>query len=286
LQKVILQTINELIETLINLGLTVLQAKVYVALAKLGTATSRSTAKEAKVASQDVYRILTELQETGLVEKIIAKPNMYHAMPLAKGLSMLLQRRKAKTKQLEKTADLISKEFDCTLRAVEKTDIGNFVLIQKEEPIKSKAFELLDTAQSSLDLMHDTHDTVTYGELYDIGQKLKTKEIKVRDLVSKSNQNLQMMKAFESVIQKYPTFQVRYLDASSPAKLIIKDSKEVLLSTTTKPNASLQAFLWSDNPILVQIIQQWFANVWERSIKDDLVLQIPKSQKSRAPISK
>lgn len=273
-----MQAIDEVVETLINLGLTVLQAKVYVALVKLGTSTSRSTAKEAKVASQDVYRILSELQETGLVEKIIAKPNMYHAMPLTKGLSMLLQRRKAKTRQLQKTANLISKEFDCTLRAAEKTNVGSFVLIQKEEPIKNKAFELLDTAQSSLDLMHDTHDTVTYGELYDIGQKLSAKEIKVRDLVSKSNHNVQMLKSFESVIQKYPTFRVRYLDASSPAKLIIKDSKEVLISTTIKPNASLQAFLWSDNSILVQIIQQWFTNVWDRSIKEDLVLQIPKPQ--------
>jgi sugar-specific transcriptional regulator TrmB len=278
LQRVILQAIDEAVETLINLGLTVLQAKVYIALAKLGTSTSRSTAKEAKVASQDVYRILSELQETGLVEKIIAKPNMYHAMPFAKGLSMLLQRRKVKTRELEKTANLISKEFDCTLRVAERTEMGSFVLIQKEEPIKSKAFELLDTAQISLDLMHDTHDTAAYGELYNIGQKLSAKEIKVRDLVSRSNQSLQVTKAFASVIQKYPTFQLRYLDTSAPAKLIIKDSKEVLVSTTTKPNGSMQAFLWSDNPILVQIIQQWFANVWDRSIKKDLLLQIPRTK--------
>jgi len=273
-----LQSIDEAVETLINLGLTILQARVYVALAKLGTSTSRLTAKEAMVASQDVYRILSELQETGLVEKIIAKPSMYHAMPLAKGLSMLLQRRKEKTRQLERTANLISKEFESTLRTTVKTDIGSFVLIQKEEPIKSKAFELLDTAQMSLELMHDTHDTATYGELYNIGQKLSAKEIKVRDLVSRSNQSLQVTKAFASIIQKYPTFQLRYLNSSAPAKLIIKDSKEVLVSTTTKPNGSIHAFLWSDNPILVQIIQQWFVNVWDRSIKEDVFLQIPRTK--------
>ncbi len=273
-----MQSFDEAVETLINLGLTVLQAKVYVALAKLGTSTSRSIAKEAKVAPQDVYRILSELQETGLVEKIIAKPNMYHAMPFAKGLSMLLQRRKEKTRQLERTANQISKEFDSTLRATVKTDIGNFVLIQKEEPIKSKAFELLDTAQISLDLMHDTCDTVAYGELYSISQKLSGKEVKVRDLVSRSNQSMQVTKAFASVIQKCPTFKVRYLDFSAPAKIIIKDNKEVLISTTTKPNASMKAFLWSDNPILVQITQQWFSNLWDKSIKEDFVLQIPKPQ--------
>jgi len=273
-----LLAIDETIETLINLGLTVLQAKVYVALAKLGTSTGRAIAKEAKVASQDVYRILSELQETGLVEKIIAKPNMYHAMPPSKGLSMLLQRRKAQTKELEKTANLISKMFDCTLNSAEKTDMGSFILIQKEEPIKSKAFELLDSAQVSLELMHDTRDSVAYGELYNIGQKLSDKEIKVRDVISRSNQSLQVMKALASIIQKYPTFQVKFIDFTAPARLIIKDSREVLVSATTKTNGSLQAFLWSDNPILVQIIQQWFNNIWEKSVQDDFVLQIPRAQ--------
>jgi sugar-specific transcriptional regulator TrmB len=278
MQRVILQAIDEAVETLISLGLTVLQAKVYVALAKLGTATSHSTAKEAKVASQDVYRVLSELQETGLVEKIIAKPNMYHAMPLSKGLSMLLSRRKKQTKQLEKTANLISKEFDSALHAVEKTEIGSFVLIQKEEPIKSKALELLDTAQISLDLMHDTRDTAMYSEFYDISRKLAAREVKVRDLVSKSNQNLQVTRAFIAVIQKHPAFHVKYLEAPTPAKLIIKDNREVLISTTIKPNILLQTFLWSDNPILVQIIQQWFSNIWEKSVQEDFILQIPKSQ--------
>jgi len=271
-----LQAIDKAIETLINLGLTVLQAKVYLALAKLGTSTSRAAAKEAKVASQDVYRILSELQETGLVEKVIAKPNIYHAMPLSKGLSMLLQRRKTLTRQLEKTANRISKDFDCILHAAEKTDVGSFVLIQKEEPIKSKAFELLDTAQVSLELMHDTRDSVAYGELYNIGQKLSAKEVKVRDIVSKSNQNLQVTKAFSSLIQKHPSFQVRYIDVPAPAKLIIKDSKEVLVSTTIKSNALLPAFLWSDNPILVKIVQQWFSNIWEKSVEENFLPQFSK----------
>ena len=95
---------EETVQTLVNLELTVLQAKVYLALVKLGTSTGRTTAKAAKVASQDVYRVLTELQEKGLVEKIIAKPNKYRPIPLKDGLSMLLQRRNKQTAELKKAA--------------------------------------------------------------------------------------------------------------------------------------------------------------------------------------
>ena len=57
---------EETVQTLVNLGLTVLQAKVYLSLAKSGVSTGRATAKAAKVASQDVYRVLIELQEKGI----------------------------------------------------------------------------------------------------------------------------------------------------------------------------------------------------------------------------
>jgi sugar-specific transcriptional regulator TrmB len=70
-----------------------LQAKVYIALAKLGTLTGRVTAKEAKVASQDVYRVLAELEEKNLVEKIIVTPNKYRPVPVQDVLSILLKQK-------------------------------------------------------------------------------------------------------------------------------------------------------------------------------------------------
>ena len=48
-----------------ELGLTILEAKVYLALAKTGKTTIATISKTSKVARPDVYRTLAKLQEKG-----------------------------------------------------------------------------------------------------------------------------------------------------------------------------------------------------------------------------
>ena len=60
---------KEQIQTLMAFGLTSLQAKTYLALAKLGKADVKTIAKVSKVARQDIYRIMPTLQKWGLEKK-------------------------------------------------------------------------------------------------------------------------------------------------------------------------------------------------------------------------
>lgn len=71
-------------QTFVNLGLTYLQAKVYVTLLRLGDvgAEVRKIASASVIARQDVYRILPALQKMGLVEKVVAIPTIYRPIPL------------------------------------------------------------------------------------------------------------------------------------------------------------------------------------------------------------
>jgi DNA-binding MarR family transcriptional regulator len=271
-----MQSFDEAVETLINLGLKVLQAKVYLTLAKLGTSTGRATAKEAKVAPQDVYRVLTELQEAGLVEKIIAKPNKYQAMPLDQGLSMLLERRNNQTERLKKAVSTVSRLFPAFCNETQEKDMGDFVLVAKDEPIRNKATRMIETAHVSLDLMNEINEGMTaYDNLYNLEMKLLKKGGKIRDILCKETSNFQVAKCFSALLQRYPDFQVRYLNFS-PAKIIIKDGKEVLLSTKTKAKTFQQPFLWTDNPILVHIIQQWYNGIWDKSSQENVILHLPK----------
>ena len=59
------------INTLIRLGLTLRQAKTYLALLQTGISTTRTIALTSKIPRPDIYRIMSELEELGLREKII-----------------------------------------------------------------------------------------------------------------------------------------------------------------------------------------------------------------------
>ncbi|MCW4047841.1 MAG: hypothetical protein NWE99_09855 [Candidatus Bathyarchaeota archaeon] len=60
---------DECVQTLMGLGLTLLQAKTYLALATLGKADVKMISKASNVARQDIYRVMPVLQKLGLGKK-------------------------------------------------------------------------------------------------------------------------------------------------------------------------------------------------------------------------
>jgi sugar-specific transcriptional regulator TrmB len=261
---------EEGVQTLVNLGLTVLQAKVYIALATLGTSTGRTTAQRAKVASQDVYRVLSELQEKGLVEKIINKPNKYRPIPIEEGFTMLLQRRNKQTVEIKNMMTEISKNFSGTDKIEDGDEKCQFVWVPQKEAIENKFRNGIETAQTSIDLMNDSREAmIMHEKIHELKDKALKKGVKIRTILNKTPRGTQTSKPFLAFLERKPEFQVRYLrHFPSSAKLFIKDNKEVFISTTTKVNTLAQPYLWSNNPILVQVIQQWYDIMWEKSSKE------------------
>jgi hypothetical protein len=59
------------VEALTGVGLTTLQARIYLTTASLEKATIKTISKTANTARQEIYRAVAELQEKGLIEKVI-----------------------------------------------------------------------------------------------------------------------------------------------------------------------------------------------------------------------
>jgi CheY-like chemotaxis protein/predicted transcriptional regulator len=88
-----------MLDQLPDYGLTEVQAKVYYHLLTLGTTSSTKVAKQLNVHRSEVYRVLRELVEKGLVtEKKGKRPILYTPTPPEEALSILLQQQ-AKTLQ-------------------------------------------------------------------------------------------------------------------------------------------------------------------------------------------
>ena len=86
--------LEDSIHTLEDLGVTESQGNVYLALLRLGVASKAATiAKFSNTPRQDVYRLLMELQQIGIVQKIITKPAMFRAIPPKETVDILLGER-------------------------------------------------------------------------------------------------------------------------------------------------------------------------------------------------
>src|SRR3989344_9185969 len=95
-----------IVENLQKAGLTEGEAKIYLALLKLGSSTSGPIIKESKVANSIIYRILDSLIEKGLVSYIIKEKTKYFRAAEPNKIIEYIEEKKEK---LEESKDSIQK---------------------------------------------------------------------------------------------------------------------------------------------------------------------------------
>jgi len=78
---------------LVDLGLSTRQARVYLALLKIGEAKAKAIADFSLVNRQEIYRVLESLQQIGLVQRNVCMPTTFSPTPIVDTIRMLLKQK-------------------------------------------------------------------------------------------------------------------------------------------------------------------------------------------------
>ena len=135
------------IETLTKLGLTLNQARVYLALATQNHLSAREISKNAGITRQKVYRIIPQLLNKGLAIKQLTHPATYKATLPKNALHTLLEQRKRENNQLKTNNQLLQKLEKQHSNTTEQTD--TFTIIPSQAHITTKMAETLETTQKT-----------------------------------------------------------------------------------------------------------------------------------------
>ena len=238
-----------------------MQAKVYIALSRLDTSTGRTTAKVAQVASQDVYRVLNELQERGLVEKILAKPTLYKATPMNDGLSLLLQNKKEEFIETEKQIKEISSNFYDDLNENIMEEKAQFSITSKITLLLKMHDKLADAAKKSIDLLYPQNCSkkILFNNCQYIYRAIK-RNVQIRAILSKVNEETTVETPNHRL--KNPLFQLRYAsDTCNLFGMHIFDKQEVTVAVSEKPIP----ILWTNNVHVVKLAEAYFENTWNNA---------------------
>jgi sugar-specific transcriptional regulator TrmB len=90
------------LDTLSELGLRHSDSKVYIYLAKKGPHSARDVCKEMKLAKQQVYPCLKNLQKKGIVQATLKRPALFTASPLETVLGLLVNQKTREARDAEK----------------------------------------------------------------------------------------------------------------------------------------------------------------------------------------
>ncbi len=253
---------EEYIQTLMGLGLTLLQAKTYLALAKLGSADVKTISKVSKVARQDVYRVTPKLQKLGLAEKIISTPTMYKAIPLKMGLSILLQQKVEENAELQEKTELLINNFEEHFGLEKAVTNGEpqFIITSERTVFHKRISDAIDAAQKSKNsiVSLEGFKALLFNHKEHLTQAIN-RGVRIR-IITEKLENPRSIQKLSRDLTGNPLFTVKYTASSTPVCMMIFDDKEVNLRMA---EGAVPSF-WSNNPNIVNLSRKYFEEMWSK----------------------
>jgi sugar-specific transcriptional regulator TrmB len=256
---------QEDIRTLIELGLTRLQAKVYLALIQYGTMKTKKLAELSEVARPDVYRTLSKLKNMGLVEQEIVKPVRFKAIQTDIALNILLENKKRNYDQLKiKVANLRSKYKK--QNNISFTEESKFVFVPSKEALIHKLRKAIAISENSIDVATSCKRLVT--ACYCLSEALQEawdNGVKGRAIINFNTEENKL-----EIIKKSwraPNAKIRYINAVPGTIMAKYDNKEVFIFTNPESSLKDSPALWSNNPSVIAMAKDYFEILWTTAME-------------------
>lgn len=259
-RMVMIQDDEPYVQVLMKLGLTLLQATIYLTLTKLGKAGVKRISRVSNVARPDVYRVMPALEERGLVERIIAVPTIYKAIPLKEGLPMLLKQKIDEDTELQKETKTLLSIFPENNAASQQREDTDFIITNEKNLLFKKFNTAINKARSSLNFICTTKglSKILFYNQADFRNAIK-RNVEIRIIIKKAESGEPILRALED-FKKAPLFKLKYIADQTPICMLITDNQElnVQLSNGLVPS------LWSNNPHIVRMATTYFETIWHK----------------------
>ncbi len=253
---------DERVKILMDLGLTLLQAKVYLALSQTGKTKIATISKVSKIARQDIYRIMPTLQKLGLAEKIVTAPTMYKPTPIKEGLSILLRHRAEEYTELKEKTKSLFKSFqgnDCKIAL--QNEEPQLIIVTGKEKNRKTCIKEIQTAQTSIRFVGPEGPIkgALFAFLQDFEMALE-RGVKIQMITGKPENIKAILRGMPKTF-KNPLFRVRYVSNSPLLTLSVYDNKKIHLSTAIPSNIN-GPHVWSNNSVFALIATAYFNELW------------------------
>jgi sugar-specific transcriptional regulator TrmB len=266
---------EKILKTLVSLGFTQWDAKVYVLLAKRGPIKARDAAKVLKISKQRLYPIIRSLQSKGIVNSSLERPARFSAVPFEKVLDLFVKAKMAEAQRVQQNKDAILSDWQSIAVAEGDSSPSKFTVIEGRHYIYSKIQQMVQETKSHLSFVATVPSLARadqYG-LFDaaFSHPLKSK-IRFRFLTEISDQNVNAVKL---LLKKTPRGGLK-LEGKTPdlglklcPRMVIRDEEETVFFIDAKNGEFATerdaVCLWTNCKSLVRAFSTMFEDLWRNA---------------------
>ncbi len=246
-----------------SLGLSGHQAKIYMAVVRLHTATAGNVAKAAGLRREDVYRSLPRLEKLGLVERTLGSPSKIRATPAENALAFLIQREKEAMDQ--RLTDLMVKT-QTFLKSLEiegkylesDAEVDTFSLISDKEAIMAKIDSMLRNCLKTATIV-DSRGQLSQilFEFSDVLKNAMKRDVHVQMITELPEERDPLINAWEDQVSPTASLNLDYVD-DIRGHYLLTDDREALISTGIDSARGEGPRLWTNSASLISLLNSNF----------------------------
>ena len=266
---------DKVLKTLTNLGLTQLEAKVYLYLSKRGPQKAGDTAKALKLAKQQLYPTLKRLRRKGIATSTLEHPARFSALAFDKVLDLFVKAKMDEVQLVQRNKDELISDWQ-NISIGEKSDVTpRFAVIEGRNYVYSRIQQMIEETKNQLSIIATVSGLARVDQfgVFDaaLSHPLKS-TIRFRFLTELSEHNVSLMK---KLLERKPNTIVNFegktpdLGLKLANRMIIKDEDEALffINITKDVRGAEQEdlCLWTNSKTLVQAFTSVFENLWQNS---------------------
>jgi len=245
--------------------LTDYQARVYLSLLDLGTATAAQIPPRSGVPRTRIYGTMAQLHERGLVEILPESPLRYMAVPFASFLTKVAADHKERARRLEEDLPDLAREFAAGAGA-EPEGRGRFEAIRGRKNARERLLKMYTAA---------TKTVIAIGTVNSPG---RIRSALGGHVLDRWRQGVQIRFGFpisdentEDIAKLSEHAEVRNVDFLMPVYLHVVDSRQFLMSHPIPDDESSyrgdDITIWSDDPAIAAAIGRMAERIWESGAK-------------------
>ncbi len=249
------------VETLVSLGLTGRQARVYLALLRMGNAKVKEIADLSLVNRQEIYRVIDSLQEMGLIQKNITIPTTFAATPLNQVLKILLQQKEREFNTVRQKTKCLAKKLETNLYTATLTK--RLCLGTVFESDRGKKFlNAIRNAQYSIEVVTTW---MQFKQITGIFEKQLQKAIQegiIVKIIAEKPPDQPLPQSIGKIQIKESGFQLKSLLNPPTASITIFDNTQAVIAFDNTVDFINGPGLWSNNPTIIALSRAYFNSLW------------------------
>ena len=266
---------EKVLQTLSDLGLTRLDTKVYIYLAKKGPQKGIEISKALKVQKQPLYRSLKNLQKKAIVSATLERPARFSAVPFEKVLDLFIRAKleEAQNIQTEKNKLLSSWQ---TIQSGGTPDVSaRFMVIEGRNIIYSRIKQMIKETKNQLSIISTFSGLVRidrFGLLDSDFKHPQISNVQFRLLTHLTKDNVHSMQA---LLDETPKTELRFeirnpdLGLGLFPQMLIRDEEEVMFFINPKVDGALpeqdNLCLWTNCKSMIHSFLMMFEELWRNS---------------------